>query len=96
MCPGCEGYAVDLDIHGPAELSRIVGKLQAAISEQRLRTDDSRSSEAAVQQPDFLELDSSRSIPDVMIYYLVCRGCGQTFRLGCESYHGSGGSWRCV
>ena len=96
MCPDCEEYAVDLDIHGPAQLSRIVGKLQAAISERRLRTDDSRPSEAVVAQPDFLELDLSRSIPDVMIYYIVCRSCGQAFRLGCESYHGSGGNWRCI
>lgn len=29
MCPECEYFAVDLEIHGPAQLRRMVGKLQA-------------------------------------------------------------------
>ena len=96
MCPECDEYAVDLEIRGPAQLRRLVGRLQAAISKQRLRADDSRSSQEVVEQPDFVQLDLRKSIPDVMIYYMVCRGCGQVFKLQCESYHGSGGSWQCM
>ncbi|MEJ2238132.1 MAG: hypothetical protein P8X82_07525 [Gemmatimonadales bacterium] len=92
MCPECDDYAVDLDIYGPAQLRRVVGKIQAAISEQRLRSDDER----MMGQPPLAELDLSQLTPDAMTYYVVCDSCGQTFRLQCESYHGSGGNWRCV
>lgn len=95
MCPDCEEYAVPLEIHGPTQLRRIVGKIQAAISEQRLQTDDSRSDQALVAQTDFAQLDLSRTLPDVMIYHINCRSCGQKFKLQCECYHGAGGSWSC-
>ena len=96
MCPDCDEYAVDLQIHGPGQLRRVVGKIQSAISEERLQPDDERSKQELPDQPDFLELDLSTSTPDVMIHFIVCRTCGQTFKLHCESYHGSGGSWQCV
>ena len=96
MCPNCDEYAVDLEIHGPAQLRRIVKKIQTAIAEGRLRSDHLRSTRELDEQPLLDRLDLSRSIPDVMIYYAVCDSCGRAFRLDCESYHGSGGSWRSV
>jgi hypothetical protein len=31
---------------------------------------------------------------DVIECELRCRHCGQMFRFGCETYHGSGGAWQ--
>ena len=31
--------------------------------------------------------------PDHVEYYFRCASCGQSFRLECERYHGSGGEW---
>lgn len=96
MCPDCDEYAVDFEIHGPAQLRRVVAKLQAAIKEERLRPDQPNQSHEQIAQPDFVDLDLNQSIPDVITYCLKCSNCGQAFKLQCESYHGSGGSWQCV
>lgn len=96
MCPECETFDVDIAIHGPAELKRIVAKLQTAVSEQRLRPVPLSDTPASIEQPDFVKLDLSEAWPDVLSYRLECRACGQAFRLECESYHGSGGSWQRV
>ena len=94
MCPECETFDVDIAIHGPAQLRRIVAKLQAAVSEQRLRPVPHVETQVSIEQPDFVELDLSEAMPDVLSYRLECSACGQAFRLECESYHGSGGSWQ--
>jgi hypothetical protein len=85
---------VDVEINGPAQLRRIVKRLQSAILEQKLRVGDRGSPYYSEAPPDFLELDLSKALPDVMIYQMECRSCGQGFKLQCESYHGSGGSWQ--
>jgi hypothetical protein len=95
-CPACETFAVDIEIHGPAQLRRIAAKLQAAVSEQRLQSVPQIETLTSIEQPEFIELDLSETLPDVMSYDLQCRICGQVFRLQCESYHGSGGSWQAI
>ena len=96
MCPECDEFAANLEIHGPAQLRRIVDKLQDAVSARKLRPDDSRSPPALGPQVHFAELDLSTTLPDAMIYYLTCCSCGRAFQLQCDCYHGAGGSWRSV
>lgn len=96
MCPQCETFGIHIEIHGPAQLRRIVTKIQAAISRQILRSTEQSDAAAFVQQPDFVGLDLSDTLPDVMSYQFECCTCAQAFRLECENYHGSGGCWRSI
>jgi hypothetical protein len=44
----------------------------------------------------FAELAAGASWDDIVSYYFRCTACGQHFRLGAETYHGSGGGWEAV
>jgi hypothetical protein len=92
MCPKCVTFAVDLEIHGPRQLRRIVAKLQVAVSEKLLWSVAEPETSSWQHKPDFSQLDLSDTLPDAMSYQLECCACGQAFELRCESYHGSGGS----
>lgn len=41
----------------------------------------------------FEELAAGAGWDDIVSYFFTCIWCGQSFRLGAETYHGSGGSW---
>jgi len=95
VCPECDAYAVAIEIHGPAQLRRIVEKVHGAVAGKILRSSRHIGANRSMQQPDFVELDLGKTLPDVMSYDFECRTCGQAFSLRCESYHGIGGSWQC-
>jgi hypothetical protein len=93
MCPTCDEYDVEVIIHGPAQLRRIVEKLKAAVRNQRLLADDERSGHDMIAQVPFLDLDLRETMPDALSYYMRCSTCDRSFMLCCETYHGSGGKW---
>jgi len=93
MCPTCDEYDVEVEIHGPAQLRRIVDKLKVAIRNQQLLPDDERSGRDVIGQSPFLDLDLSETVPDVIRYYIHCSACERSFTLCCETYHGLGGKW---
>jgi hypothetical protein len=93
MCPSCDEYDVQIEIHDPAQLRRIVKKLQVAVEDGVLVVDADRSGEITVEQPEFLALTLTESSPDVIAYDFSCATCGQRFELECETYHGAGGHW---
>lgn len=95
-CESCDTYDVELEIHGPLQLQRIVDKLKAAVRDGTLRLVASGAAVAVGDMPAFLEIGDDGTLPDVLEYALACRRCGQRFRLSCETYHGTGGSWRRV
>jgi len=97
VCPNCEEYVIDIDIYGPAQLARIVAKVQAAVVDQRLQVIDPNPADFTLQQPAFVELNLNEPpAPDAISYRLECCGCGQAFALDCEMYHGAGGAWKPV
>lgn len=93
MCSRCDEYDVRIEIHGPAQLRRIVKKLQVAVEDRVLFVDADRSGEITVEQPEFLALTLTETLPDVIAYAFSCATCGQRFELECETYHGAGGRW---
>jgi hypothetical protein len=62
MCPNCDEYAVDFEIHGPAQLRRVVKMIQAAILARRLLSDDQGSSQELKEQLPLAQLDLSQSV----------------------------------
>ena len=93
MCETCDEFDVEVRIHGPVQLRRVVAKIQAAVEVGTLRSNDFESSRALVGQPSFNDLDLRDTIPDVLRYYFDCPSCDAAFGLDVEAYHGQGGRW---
>jgi len=93
MCQTCDSFDTTVQIHGPDQLRRIVEKIREAVRAEALHCNEFESSRALVGQPPFSELDLERKTPDVIRYYFNCSGCGETFGLMVETYHGQGGQW---
>jgi len=91
-CATCDQYVQTIEIHGPEQLRRIVSTIRAAVAERKLRAVDGQA--AFVDLPDFLNLDLSETLPDVLAYRVECMACGRAFELSCECYHGVGGHWQ--
>ena len=93
MCSSCDEYSVEIEILGPAQLRRIIGKLQAAVEARVLVIDPCRSGNVAAEQPESLALKGSGPTPDVLAYEFSCATRGQRFERECETNHGAGGHW---
>ena len=93
MCERCDPFDIEITIHGPRQLCRIVSKVQEAITNNRLRCNEFESSRALIGQKPFSQLDLEESIPDIMRYYFECEHCGNVFGLMVEAFHGQGGTW---
>jgi hypothetical protein len=93
-CATCDQYVQTIEIHGPEQLRRIVGTVQTAVAEQKLRAIEGQAE--LVDLPGFSNLDLSETLPDVLAYRIECTACGRAFELSCECYHGVGGHWRPV
>lgn len=92
MCAQCDPFDTEITIHGPAQLRRIVGKLQEAVQSgilSCLKTKDS----LVIEQEPFLDLRLDEGLPDALIYDFCCSRCSARFGLRVECYHGQGGTW---
>ena len=93
MCEICEKYDTEIEVHSPGQLSRIIEKMQAAVRCGELSYDVFESDREIIGQPSFMSITPSVVLPDIMRYHFVCSGCGDTFSLFVETYHGAGGRW---
>ena len=93
MCDACDTFDVEVEIHGPQQLQRIVAKIQAAVDAGILRCNEFESSRALIGQPAFSDLDLDNTIPDIIRYYFECSSCRSVFGLLVEAFHGQGGTW---
>ena len=93
-CKLCDTFDAEIEIRLPSDLTRILGKLKAAISAGKLKYNSFESSRVLIGQPDFTALEPTGPYPDTLHYYFDCPKCGCLFELTAETYHGSGGSWK--
>ena len=93
MCDSCDEFDTEIAIHGPAQLRRIVEKLQLALSAGILRCDGEGSTPNTQEAMPLLSLDLETIQPDNLDYDFSCNQCGARFGLRAETYHGLGGNW---
>lgn len=93
ICTVCDEFDVELRIEGPAQLQRIVTKLQDAVRAGRLEPVEDTTAGSNPELPPFPELRLEPRLPDTLLYTLRCCQCGRSFMLACDLYHGAGGSW---
>jgi hypothetical protein len=94
MCPRCEEFDVEVDVHGLAQLRRIMEKAHLALQAGKLRYNSFESDRALIGQTSFETLAFDGPLPDVIRYYFECAACGAVFSLMVETYHGQGGKWK--
>jgi hypothetical protein len=88
-CPSCIQVTGHLDIRGPGELRKVKSYIERLITDGVLV--ESKISEFS--EP-FSTLPRDGMMPDYISNSFSCLGCGQTFKLEVETYHGAGGSFR--
>ncbi|MDH3609613.1 MAG: hypothetical protein OEQ24_10285 [Gammaproteobacteria bacterium] len=93
VCDNCEEYDIEIKIHSPEQLRRIIKKVKDALDSNKLSYNSFESDRANIGQVSFIELDINGSFPDVIRYYFDCENCGNVFGLMVETYHGQGGKW---
>ena len=93
MCALCDPFDTEVTIHGPAQLRRIVVKLQEAVRSGVLDCPIANSDSPVIEQKPFLELRLDKGLPDALMYDFCCSQCRTRFGLRVECYHGQGGVW---
>lgn len=93
MCSICDEFDIEIQIHGPEQLQRLMNKVKDAIANKKLSYNSFESDRALIGQASFLKLDIDESLPDVIRYYFDCENCRNVFALIVETYHGQGGTW---
>ena len=92
MCAQCDPFDTEITIHGPAQLRRIVVKIQEAVQSGILSCQGIKDPLVIEQEP-FLDLRLDEGLPDALIYDFCCSQCRARFGLRVECYHGQGGTW---
>jgi len=72
---------------------RTPGELQKVIRVVKDNLDDGTIVETAGASTPLSMLTQGSPRPDFIQSHFNCSGCGEEFRLSCETYHGGGGSW---
>lgn len=86
-CTKCDHLCLQVHIRTPSELERSVRIAQSAIDAGTIV--DVSKGVMATPMTDLLK----PGWPDIVSADFRCTACEQLFRLSCETYHGSGGSW---
>ncbi len=85
-------WRLQWNITQPGQLEDVIAIVSKAVERGELR-EVTRPVVAAPQQPSIAELERSGQWPDVIDLLFEEASTGRRFRLVCETYHGSGGSW---
>ena len=89
----CQVFKISL----PADLKNAIRVVQANISDGTIIESDFWPDQHPKTSTElFSKVQVEGPWDDVLIYYFECPKCKQLFRLGAETYHGSGGSWKPV
>ena len=90
-CERCDRFDTELPIHGPAQLRRILVKLQEAVQSDALTCTATGSKSLVIEQKRFMELRLDEDLPDALMYDFCCSQCNARFGLRVECFHGQGG-----
>lgn len=93
-CKRCEDLCVEYRVASPDDLRRTIRRADRGIADGILRL--AFPANTASSGTPFHEVANGGSWDDIVSYYFQCIHCDQFFRLGAETYHGSGGSWQAV
>lgn len=89
MFPKCGGYAEIVRIRQPYQYFDLLRHVREVLQQGTFRLDRGNC--------DLAEIRKDKPWPDDHLeHYFSCVACGQRFRLGVETYHGSGGRWEPV
>ena len=89
-CARCENLAEDVRFRSRGELFRAIETVRQALANGDVVEVDAGPMRGVVA---FSDLSDAGPLDDLLLYRFRCPDCGQTFVLGAETYHGSGGSW---
>lgn len=89
-CFRCENLDEHVSFRTRGELFRAIGVIRRAVFSNAIEEIEVDATKGKMA---FGDLSENGPLDDLLLYKFRCRGCGQTFRLEAETYHGSGGSW---
>ena len=86
MCPKCKAYGETIRIQHPYHYFDLLRQIRYLLEKGTLQLDSGSC--------DLTEIREDAPFPDDHIeHYFSCIACGQRFRIGVETYHGSDGCW---
>ena len=91
-CSKCADLRVQYRIRHPGDLRQAISVIRAEIEAGVLTEATLSNPEQENWRTEFSQLLSGAP-DDLVLCYFRCTNCSQLFRLSCETYHGSGGSW---
>ncbi len=91
-CEKCNDLMQTIEVQRPSDLEMVLRVVQANLADGTLVP--APSSGSMVPPVAIEKLNPAGPWPDAIESCFRCTQCGQSFRLGVETYHGAGGSWR--
>ena len=88
-CLSCIQVTVYMEVRSPGELWKVQSYIERLLTGGVLV----ESKVGEFSQP-FSTLPRDGTMPDFISNCFSCLGCGQTFKLEVETYHGAGGNFR--
>lgn len=89
-CQKCAALAESFPINSPGQLSNTIRQLREQITLGTLRD----ATPAHSPFGPFSDLPLSAPWPDYIERHLQCTGCGRTYMLAIDTYHGGPGIWQ--
>ena len=95
MCVRCEAMEKTIEVRSPGQLRSLIADIASMLEEGVLSENPASAAQlVSGEQVPFQDLVAGKPGGDVLDYRFCCTACGTRFRLGVETYHGAGGSWR--
>ena len=90
-CAKCAELRVEHPVRSPGELRKTISVIRSEI-EAGILSEVPADKGIEGSRTSFAQLLGGTS-DDVVLCRFRCNSCGQQFRLSCDTYHGSGGTW---
>ena len=91
-CPRCADYQAEVPIRSPDDLRAAIRRAARGLADGTL-VDVSEEANPHWRCTPFAEVAAGAVWDDIVGWIFACTTCADTFRLGAETYHGSGGAW---
>jgi hypothetical protein len=94
QCDRCRSLPVKLDIDSRETLQQLLTSVhQSLAAGDLLEAAGPFMAQAQTPRKAFASVPIGGPWPDYMEYWFRCAGCGKSYKLSVETFHGAGGEW---
>lgn len=94
QCDRCRNLPVKLEIDSRESLQRLLTSVQHSLATgDLLEAVGPSAAQIQTKRRAFASVPAGGPWPDYMEYWFRCAGCGNSYKLSVETFHGAGGVW---